>query len=108
MSKQQQRRAQILQEMAAIDRMAKGRLSAEFRDRIADGKTVRRGPYYKYQCWEGGRNVSRRVPAEEAQVLQEAVEGYHRFKELSEEYAELTIEMTRIQAKPSEGKKKPR
>lgn len=107
MSKQQKRRQQILLEMAGIQHMEKGKLSAEYRDSARDGKQVKLGPYYKYQCWENGRNQSRRVPAEEAQDLQEAVEGYHHFKDLADEFAELTIEMTRRQTNRLQGKKKP-
>jgi hypothetical protein len=108
MSRQQKRRERILREIAGIDRMEKGRLTAEYRESIRGGKTVRQGPYYKHQCWEDGRNLSRRVPAEEAEALREAVEGYHAFKELSAEYADLTIQMTRKQTGVPRGKKKPR
>ena len=108
MAKAQRRREQILREMAGIERMEKGRLTAEYRERVQDGRTLRQGPYYKHQCWEQGRNVSRRVPAGQADELREAVEGYHKFKELSEEYTELTIEMTRNRADVRGGKKKPR
>lgn len=108
MSKQQKRREHILREMAGIDRMEKGRLTAEYRERIREGKTVQQGPYYKHQCWEQGHNVSRRVPAEDAETLREAVEGYHNFKQLSDEYADLTIQMTRKQARAPRGKKKPK
>ena len=105
MKKQQRRKDQILQEMAGIERMEKGRLTAEFRESTQDGKVVKRGPYYKHQCWDQGHNLSRRVPAKDAPDLQEAVEGYHHFKQLSEEYADLTIEMTRTQAGVPKGKK---
>ena len=108
MNKQQKRREQILREIGGIDRMEKGRLTAEYREGVREGKTVRKGPYFKYQRWEQGRNMSRRVPATEAEELKEAVEGYEKFKELSEEYADLTIEMTRKQAGVAQGKKKPR
>lgn len=102
----QNRRQQILVEMAQIDIMEKGRLTEEYRDSYKDGKPVQLGPYYKYQRWENGKNVSRRIPAAQAQELREAVEGYHRFKALAEEYAELTVETTRA-ATANQGKKKP-
>lgn len=108
MYKTQKRCQQILLEMAEIQSMAKGKLTAEYRDSSRDGKAVKLGPYYKYQCWKDGRNQSCRVPAEEAESLQVAVEGYQRFKNLADEYAELTIEMTRQQTEPVQGKKKPR
>jgi hypothetical protein len=94
--------------MAAINQMEKGSLTAEYRERIREGKSVRQGPYYKHQCWEHGRNVSRRVPAEQAEALREAVESYHQFRRLSDEYAELTMQMTRRERASPRSKKKPR
>lgn len=101
----QKRRQQILVEMAQIDTMEKGRLTEEYRDSYKDGKPVRLGPYYKHQRWENGKNLSRRVPAAQAQELSEAVDGYHRFKALAEEYAELTVEATRAGAADQSKKK---
>ena len=103
----QKRKQKILVEMAQINTMEKGRLAEEYRDSYKDGKPVRLGPYYKHQCWENGKNVSRRVPVAQAEELREAVDGYHRFKALAEEYAELTVEPTRPGA-AERGKKKPR
>jgi hypothetical protein len=100
------RRKQILKQMARIDCMEKGRLNEEYRERSRDGETIRLGPYFKYQRWEDGRNVSRRVPAAEVEHLRQAVDGYHEFEELAKEYAEVTIAMTR-QSASGESKKKP-
>ena len=75
-------------------------------DSFKQGRTQRLGPYYKYQRWEQGRNLSRRVPQTEAPSLRMAIEGYHRYEALAKEYAELTIQMTR-QAAPTDAKKKP-
>lgn len=102
----QDRRQQILVEMAQINTMEKGRLTEEYRDSYKDGKPVKLGPYYKHQRWEDGKNVSRRVPAALADELRQAVDGYHRFNALAEEYAELTVEATRA-ASGDQGKKKP-
>ena len=101
------RRKQILKQMARINCMEKGRLNEEYRERSRDGETVRRGPYYKYQRWEDGRNVSRRVPATEVDQLRQAVEGYHAFEDLAKEYAQVTIAMTR-QLATDDSKKKAR
>lgn len=102
----QDRKQQILVEMAQIDTMEKGRLTEEYRDTYKDGKRVRLGPYYKYQRWENGQNVSRRVPASQAGELRQAVENYHRFKALADEYAELAVKTTRA-GSSEPGKKKP-
>lgn len=103
----ERRRRQILKQMARIDCMEKGRLNEEYRERSREGQTVRLGPYYKYQRWEDGRNVSRRVPATEVDELRKAVDGYHEFEELAKEYAQVTIAMTR-QSASEQSKKKPR
>ena len=103
----QEKRRMILEKMAQIECMEKGRLSEEYREKHKDGKRVRLGPYYKHQCWENGRNASRRVPAAEVERLREGVDGYHRFRELADEFVEATVEMTRESA-INEGKKKPR
>jgi len=55
------------------------------------------GPYYNHQCYEGGRNVSRYVPSDQAGPIKEAIEGYHRFQELAQQYAQLVVEKTRAQ-----------
>jgi len=102
----QERRRQIHDQMAQIECMEKGRLSEEYREKHKDGERVKLGPYYKHQCWENGRNASRRVPAAKVEELRDAVDGYHRFRELADEYVEVTVEMTRESA-DDEGKKKP-
>jgi len=101
----QEKRKALLEQMAMIDKMEKGTLTAEYREVDAGGQKVKKGPYFKHQVWEKGRNISRRVSAEDAQELGAAVDGYHKFKALSEEYIDTTIEMTR---KSSGSKKKPK
>ena len=103
--KQMTRRTEILKEMAGIRRMEKGSLRPEYREVERDGERITLGPYYKHQRWENGKNVSRRVSADEADSLAEAVDGYHRYQELAEEFAELTITMTH--EADQQGKKKP-
>lgn len=91
-----QQRRDLLREMSLIERMEFGSLAEEYREVVgSDGETRRNGPYYKHQKWEEGRNQSRRVPAEEAEALKEAVEGRQRFESLSAEFVELTVASTR-------------
>jgi len=93
-------REQILKQMAQIDSMARGSIKAEYREtKRKDGEKVQLGPYYKYQRWENGRNVTRRVPTEEAEQLKNAVDGYHRFLELADEFVAITVEMTKESGK---------
>ena len=110
-----QRRA-LLDEMERIEAMEFGALAEEYRPGSGSGEA--RGPYFKHQRWENGRNVSRRVPATEAGPLREAIDGRVRFEQLSQRYVDLTVEATRGQepgskknsrSKPARGStKKPR
>lgn len=86
----------ILSEIAKIQRMDRGTMSV-----IRQGPE---GPYYNHQCYEHGRNVSRYVPREQVSELEDAIEGYHRFGELMEQYVQLMVDRTR--AERSAGSKK--
>ena len=89
----------ILQDIAQIQRMDRGSVSV-----------IRQGPegaYYNHQCYEGGRNVSRYVPGEQVADLKAAIEGYRRFEQLTEHYAELVVEKTRAERQAGSKKKTP-
>jgi hypothetical protein len=73
----------LLERMAQIGRMERGRLC-----RMGDR------PHYNHQSWQDGRNRVRYVPAEETDFLQEAIDGYHQFMKLAEQYADEVITQT--------------
>lgn len=82
---------QILQQIAAIPTMERGKLSAySFKERSGVA-----GPYHKLQHWQDGRNHTRYVPAEELPAVEAALAGYAQFRRLTEEYAKLVIAETR-------------
>ena len=84
----------LLKRMAAIERMERGTLCR---------MTGR--PHYNHQTWREGKNEVRYVPADEAQALKEAIEGYRLFLKLAEQYADEVIRLTRRERKK---KKTPR
>jgi Ser/Thr protein kinase RdoA (MazF antagonist) len=90
--------AQLLNQIVQIHRMERGKLTV-----MRQGPE---GPYYKLQAWEDGRNSSRYVSRDQAAAVQEAVEGYHRFRELTEQYAQAIIDRTRAEL-AAQSKKKP-
>jgi len=90
----QQERAQILQEMAAINAMIRGHLSQQTYRGQRAGQTVVHGPYHLLQRHERGRNNCQRVGPDELEAITDAVAGYRRFQELAERYAALTEAMT--------------
>jgi hypothetical protein len=55
------------------------------------------GPYYQHQAWEGGKNLSRYVSRDQAVAVQEAIQGYHRYQELTAQYAQAIIDQTRAE-----------
>jgi hypothetical protein len=84
-------RQQILQQIAAIPAMERGKLSAyTFKDR-----SPRAIPHQKLQTWEEGKNHTRFVPENEIPAVQAALEGYAQYQELTREYADLVIGETR-------------
>lgn len=87
----------ILGEMATLTSMERGTLSEEYRagSSTDGGDPVRLGPYYKHQVWEGGHNLSRRVPSEQVPALKDDLANYERFTELAADFTEQTIALTR-------------
>jgi uncharacterized protein DUF6788 len=79
----------ILRDIAQIQHMERGTLNV-----IRQGP---RGPYHNHQAYEAGRNVSRYVPPEQVGEVREAIQGYHHFQELAQQYAQLMVEKTRAE-----------
>lgn len=89
-------RRSLIDQIAAITTMQPGTLAEEYRERPDPNGTgvLRLGPYFKYQCWKDGRNVSRRVPADEAGQLREDIENGKRFTQLTNDLAQVNISQT--------------
>jgi len=87
----------ILQQIATIERMERGKLSI-----IRQGP---KGPYYNLQRREGARNITEYVPSEQIPELQENIEAHQRFQTLVGDYERLITEQTRQERKAG-GKKK--
>ena len=89
----------VLYDIAQIQHMERGTLNV-----IRQGPA---GPYYNHQCYEEGKNVSRYVPSEQVSQIKEAIEGYHRFQQLTQQYAQLVVEKTRAEREAGSKKKDP-
>jgi hypothetical protein len=90
----------LLQEIARIDKMERGKLSV-----MREGPS---GPFYKLQAREDGRNRTRYVPRDQAPLVREAIEGFQQFQSLTEQYAGLIIDKTRAEIASASKKTKPR
>jgi len=76
--------AVLLEEMGRIDRMERGKICQ-----------MKGREHFNHQTWQKGRNVVRYVPREEVDNLQAAIDGYARFTELAQHYADEIIRLTR-------------
>ena len=80
---------QLFQQIAQIQRMERGKLTVM--------RQTPEGPYYKLQAWEDGKNRSRYIPRDQADAVQEALEGYRQFQTLTGQYAQAVIDQTRAE-----------
>ncbi|MBI2433215.1 MAG: hypothetical protein HYV26_10120 [Candidatus Hydrogenedentes bacterium] len=85
----------LLERMARIERMERGKLCA-----------MGERPHYNHQTWQDGKNVVRYVPAGQAEFVKEAIEGYEFFKRLAEQYVDEVVRHTRAEREREFPKKK--
>jgi hypothetical protein len=79
----------LIEQILQIQRMEHGSLSV-----IRQGPN---GPYYNLNSWEGGKNLCRYLPQDKVPEVQQAIEGYHKYQQLTEQYAQQIIAQTRAQ-----------
>lgn len=79
----------LLEQILQIQRMEHGSLSI-----IGQGPN---GPYYNLNSWEEGKNRCRYLPQDKVPEVQQAIEGYHKYQQLTEQYAQQIVEQTRAQ-----------
>lgn len=91
LSRIQQRRRQILDELGQLEQIRRGSLTDQFVEaRTRDGRSHRRGPYPLYTYKAGGKTVSRRLSgSEQVGRYRAQVSAGHRFQELTRELMEL-------------------
>jgi hypothetical protein len=77
----------LLQQIAEIQRMEPGKLCV-----MGQGKN---GPYYNLQCRENGQPVSRYVPQDQVETVEQNTENYRTFQTLVDQYAQGVITRTR-------------
>jgi len=89
----------LIEQILQIQHMEHGSLCA-----IGQGPN---GPYYNLNSWENDKNCCRYVPQDKLPAVQQAIEGYHKYQQLTEEYAQRVVEKTRAELDLGV-KKKPR
>jgi len=81
--------ARLFEQIANITRMERGKLTVM--------RETKEGCCYKLQAWEEGKNVSRYVAPDQADAVQQAIDGYHKFQKLTQQYAKAVIDQTRAE-----------
>lgn len=66
------------------------------------------GPYYNLNSWEEGANHCRYVPQDKLPEVRQAIEGFQKFHQLTEQYAQQVVAQTRAQLGLGVKKKSPR
>src|SRR5436305_13154528 len=80
----------LLEQILAIPHMEHGSLCP-----LGEGPN---GPYYNLNSWENGHNCCRYVPQAKVPAVQQAIQGYEKFQQLTQDYARQVIEQTRAQS----------
>ena len=81
----------LIEQILQIQRMEHGSLSI-----------IRQGPngaYYNLNSWENGKNCCRYLPQDKVPEVQRAIEGFQKYQQLTEQYAQQIIEQTRAELK---------
>jgi hypothetical protein len=79
----------LLEQILQIQHMEHGSLST-----VGKGPT---GPYFNLNSWENGKNCCRYVPKDKIPTVQQAIQGYHQYQHLTQQYARQVIEKTRAE-----------
>ena len=102
-----QQQQSLLAQMQASDRLRRGSLSCQFFP-APKPRAARRGPCYLLQGYGGGKKFSERVPQDQAPQVQQDVDHYRRFQQLSGQYITVTDQLTRAQDAHPDSKKNSR
>lgn len=78
----------LLDQIAKIEKMERGKLCQ------MSGRS-----HYNHQTWQDGSNMVRYVATSQTASVQEAIDGYTRFKKLVKQYADEVIRITRNERK---------
>ena len=103
-----QRREEILNELAGLERIRRGSVTEQMVRPIGrNGRQYTCGPYTLFSFKRNGRTQSRRLPAAEAERIREQVNAGHRFQELTHELMDLGEAACGLGETPNAEKKTP-
>jgi len=79
----------LLEQILHIQHMEHGSISVV--------RTGPNGPYYNLNSWENGKNRCRYLPLDKLPAVQQAIAGYQKYQQLTEQYAQQIIDQTRAE-----------
>lgn len=89
-------RDSLLAQLKVIDRLRRGSLSRQVYAKKQAGLTLTQGPYYVLQGFHKGKKFSQRIPAEQADQVQQHVDNFKRFRDLADQCISLTDQITQL------------
>lgn len=102
------RRAQILDQIAALGPMRMGSINEQLLPyKQPDGSIGRRGPYLTYTFKQGGKTCGKHLRnQDEAELYQSQIQNFRRYQELSTELVQVSQQLADLEAAGDEGSKK--
>jgi hypothetical protein len=79
----------LIEQILQIPQMEHGSISA-----VRPGAD---GPYFNLNSWENGKNCCRYLPRDKVPAVQQAIEGYRQYQQLTRDYAREVVEKTRAE-----------
>ena len=102
-----ERRKEIIAEIEDIQSMRKGVLNTTYQKVThKDGEVATKGPYYVLsRKGKGNKTVSKTIPAKDASRVQEDVDNYKRFRQLTDEYVDVCERLSLLKEEDGDTKK---
>jgi|SRR5215207_2542821 len=101
-------RDELLQQLKTIDRLRRGTLSRQVYSKTQAGHAHTQGPYYTLQAFHKGKKFSQRIPAEQAERVQQQVDNFKQFQDLADQCITLTDQITQLDERAPDAKKNSR
>jgi hypothetical protein len=98
-------RQALLAQLQSIDRLRRGGLSRQVYSKKQAGPDRAQGPYFVLQGYHKGKKFSQRVPAAQAEQVQQQVNNFKQFQDLADRCVTVTDQLTQLAATQTEGKK---
>ena len=101
------RRKEIIVEMESIKSMRKGVLNMTYQKvPHKNGEVAIKGPYYVLsRKGKGNKTISKTIPAKDAPRVQQDVDNYRQFRQLTDEYIDVCEQLSLLKEEDDDTKK---